>query len=611
MNAQTVDRIEPAPSNSDYLYAHSLGSMYYFDPAVGTWQTATVAPPGLALAFAIDPTDPLVAYVGIDHPGTTGAVGGIARTTDGGRNWIQFSGDLDSFDVVSLDTHPTNGQILYAATRFGGAYRSDDGGTTWTELDNFRTVADFTNVNVQDPSNEFLLYAGTEGYGVQASVDGGRTFVPRVSGLGSLYVNALAFDPDDPSILYAGTDDGVYKSIDGGTLWAPTDLTAGQVADMATDNEGSAKRIWVTVDGVGVAYSDDGGGTFTTYSQGLASLELTSVELEDTGTAKRIWVTTKGGDGAAYSDDLGQTWVAAAGNGLTDRNANDVAVDAVAKRIWVTTDTGVFYSDDTGLSWAEISLGLPSGVPVTSAAIDPHTGEVLVSLFGEEAGGVYRGGNLRGLWTAFNNGLEELKVKKLTHDAGRQLDPSTFETRFFAATSGDGVYRSNVRFQDVPAPDILTTALPTGLMRESYSMSLAATGGITPYYWSLASGSLPPGMTLAGDGGLSGTPAQSGLYGFEAQVADDNGRIDRQELLLAIAECELGVLDLELENITLDSAGSHEACASIVADPDVVVDAGGLVTFRAGSSIVLGEGFAAHTDFAAELDPSLLPTVKP
>ncbi len=113
---------------------------------------------------------------------------------------------------------------------------------------------------------------------------------------------------------------------------------------MVTDNEGTARRIWATVVGEGVAYSSDGGASFTVYSTGLASLELTSLEIENLGTARRIWATMHGGDGVAYSDDLGQTWTTAAGNGLTDRNINDLAIDSgTARRIWATADTGVFF----------------------------------------------------------------------------------------------------------------------------------------------------------------------------------------------------------------------------------------------------------------------------
>lgn len=59
-----------------------------------------------------------------------------------------------------------------------------------------------------------------------------------------------------------------------------------------------------------------------------------------------------------------------------------------------------------------------------------------------------------------------------------------------------------------PAVAITTTALPYGRIGQGYSATLAATGGMAPYQWSLAGGSLPVGLTLsASTGALSGTPA--------------------------------------------------------------------------------------------------------
>ena len=53
---------------------------------------------------------------------------------------------------------------------------------------------------------------------------------------------------------------------------------------------------------------------------------------------------------------------------------------------------------------------------------------------------------------------------------------------------------------------VATTALPSGQVGMTYSATLAANGGISPYSWSLASGTLPAGLALASNGTLTGTP---------------------------------------------------------------------------------------------------------
>jgi len=71
---------------------------------------------------------------------------------------------------------------------------------------------------------------------------------------------------------------------------------------------------------------------------------------------------------------------------------------------------------------------------------------------------------------------------------------------------------------------VITTAptLPGGTLGVAYSQGLAAAGGTQPYTWSVISGQLPSGVTLAGNGTLSGTPGSAGGFDFTAQVTDSN-----------------------------------------------------------------------------------------
>lgn len=97
------------------------------------------------------------------------------------------------------------------------------------------------------------------------------------------------------------------------------------------------------------------------------------------------------------------------------------------------------------------------------------------------------------------------------------------------ALSGSGV-------QPQPSPlSITTSSLPGGTQQQAYSATLAATGGTPPYSWSVASGSLPSGLTLGASGSITGTPTASGTASFTAQVKDSSGQTAQKPLSITIA----------------------------------------------------------------------------
>lgn len=63
-------------------------------------------------------------------------------------------------------------------------------------------------------------------------------------------------------------------------------------------------------------------------------------------------------------------------------------------------------------------------------------------------------------------------------------------------------------------------ALADAEINEPYSRTFTATGGSAPYFWSITSGGLPAGLSLATNGVLSGTPTAAGTAGFTVTVTD-------------------------------------------------------------------------------------------
>ena len=94
------------------------------------------------------------------------------------------------------------------------------------------------------------------------------------------------------------------------------------------------------------------------------------------------------------------------------------------------------------------------------------------------------------------------------------------------------------------ALSITTTSLPGGVVGSAYSRTLAATGGVTPYTWSVSSGSLPAGLALdSSTGTISGTPTAAGTSTFSV-TATDSGTSPGQSATQSFSITIAGVADL-------------------------------------------------------------------
>ena len=114
-----------------------------------------------------------------------------------------------------------------------------------------------------------------------------------------------------------------------------------------------------------------------------------------------------------------------------------------------------------------------------------------------------------------------------------------------------------------PAPSITSSSLPNGTENSAYSATLAATGGATPYTWSIISGSLPAGLTLASTTGvISGTPTGTGTSSFTAQVTDANSQTATKALSITVNASQPTITSSSLPNGTQNTAYSATLAAT-------------------------------------------------
>jgi hypothetical protein len=113
---------------------------------------------------------------------------------------------------------------------------------------------------------------------------------------------------------------------------------------------------------------------------------------------------------------------------------------------------------------------------------------------------------------------------------------------------------------------VATSSLPNGRVASAYSATLSATGGVAPYAWSIASGGLPPGLSLDGaTGAIAGTPTTAGTFGFTVLVTDAQSPADSATKALSITVDAQTVPPLDITTASLPNAKRNRAYSATLA----------------------------------------------
>jgi putative Ig domain-containing protein len=121
---------------------------------------------------------------------------------------------------------------------------------------------------------------------------------------------------------------------------------------------------------------------------------------------------------------------------------------------------------------------------------------------------------------------------------------------------------------------ITTTTLPQGEQGSPYSEVLAATGGTTPYSWSVSAGT-PPGITMSANGNFAGTPTAAGTFNFTVTVTDANSKTASGNFSATVLAGSNFDGPAELPRVTVPSAMSDTPAP------------GSVITVKAGDNLQL------------------------
>jgi putative cell wall-binding protein len=89
---------------------------------------------------------------------------------------------------------------------------------------------------------------------------------------------------------------------------------------------------------------------------------------------------------------------------------------------------------------------------------------------------------------------------------------------------------------------VTTTSVPTGVVGTAYTQALAATGGTSPYTWTVTTGTLPAGLSLSSAGVISGTPTVRGPATFTVTATDAAAATATGTLTLPVTSTAIAVL---------------------------------------------------------------------
>lgn len=294
------------------------------------------------------------------------------------HNWkpVGLSGGGGMFSPA---ISPADPNLMMINCDMSAAYISEDGGHHWRMIHHAQLRTDTQCRPGFHPSDADIVYASSRGR-LKISRDRGRTFTP-IGNLRDSLSGQIAINPSDPNIMLVGTRNGRCSlSRDAGVTWTACRGPEGAVLGFHFDRTSNGRTMFAATDR-GIWRSDDGGQLWAERTNGLPWKEIKGFDggSDSAGTMLYCTVTSKleGGvlrGGVYRSRDRGQTWQPVMGRGINlDTTKFDqwsygsvaqyrqiLTTDARPLTVYVlNTSTGfhpphhetVYRSDDGGDTW--------------------------------------------------------------------------------------------------------------------------------------------------------------------------------------------------------------------------------------------------------------------
>jgi photosystem II stability/assembly factor-like uncharacterized protein len=307
--SDTIVSIALHPTNQNILYVATNESVYKTRDGGGTWERmATDLSTYRVITLGLDPKRPASVYAG-----TMGDA--VYKSPDGGQRWIAHNAGLkEHISVVNQFVFdPRDSETVYAATTVG-VFRTTDGGRLWDERMKGMKEVHIVFSLAMDPTRSHVFYAGTSG-GVYRSTDATATWQKINNGLIpaeildaslALGVSSLAVDRQHPDTVYAGTNKGLFKSVNMGESWARIgqSMTDQYISCIVIDPADAA--VLYVGGRAGIQKSVDGGQAWQVMNEGLATTNIRTIVMSPLDS--RTLFAGTNGSGLYRSRDGAKSW---------------------------------------------------------------------------------------------------------------------------------------------------------------------------------------------------------------------------------------------------------------------------------------------------------------
>jgi hypothetical protein len=337
----------------------------------GSWSSGQ----GRTSAVAIDPFNANIMYVGTP-------AGGICKSTNSGSTWTPLSDELPQIGVSGIAIDHSNSNTIFIAigdkdasdTYSIGILKSTDAGLTWgTTGLVFSGTGNQAGDLIMHPTNNQILLCATSA-GLYRTIDGGATWT--VEQAGDFSQGSVRFKPNDPTVVYATTNNRFYKSINTGDTF--TNITSGLSAAANTTrlilDVTPADNAYVyvlsvsssaTLNGLnGIYRSTDSGTTFSVTQNSTDFLESgqswydlalavsnTNKDLIFTGCLN-VWKSSNGGSTITKVNNWSSPGSA------TYTHADIHHLQFINGKLFCLSDGGIYVSTNNGTNFTDLTAGL-------------------------------------------------------------------------------------------------------------------------------------------------------------------------------------------------------------------------------------------------------------